>query len=73
MMSLNHILRKCTGAYKFSKSQEIINHLMCMDNIKLFAKSEKEMKTLIQAMIIYSQDIRMKFGIENTPCYERNA
>ena len=34
MMTLNHILRKCTGGYKLTKSQEKINHLM--DEIKLF-------------------------------------
>ena len=35
-----------------------------MDNIKLFAKNEKELKTLIHAVRIYSQDIGMEFGIE---------
>ena len=35
-----------------------------MDNIKLFAKNEKELQTLIDAVRIYSQDIRMEFGIE---------
>ena len=40
-----HILRKCTGRYKLIKSQETINHLMYMDNIKLFAKNEKECET----------------------------
>ena len=45
MMPLNHILRKCTAGYKLSKSQEKINHLMYMDDIKLFAKSEKNKKT----------------------------
>ena len=29
MMSLNHILGKCTSRYKFPKSQEKLNHLMC--------------------------------------------
>ena len=38
MMPLNHILRKCTDRYKLSKSQEKINHLMYMDDIKLVAK-----------------------------------
>ena len=33
------ILRKFTARYKLSKSQEKINHLMYMDNIKLFAKN----------------------------------
>ena len=41
MMSLNHTLRKCTGGYKLSVSQEKINHLMYMDDIKLFAKKWK--------------------------------
>ena len=35
-----------------------------MDEIKLFAKNEKELETLIQAVRIYSQDIGRKFGIE---------
>ena len=37
---------------------------MYMDDIKLFAKNEKELETLIHAVIIYSQDIGMEFGIE---------
>ena len=44
MMPLNHILRKCTARYKLSRSQEKINHLMYMDDIKLFAKNEKELE-----------------------------
>ena len=39
-----------------------------MDDIKVFAKNEKELKSLIQAVRIYSQDITMEFGIENAPC-----
>ena len=64
MMPLNHLLRKCTAAYKLSRSQEKINHLMYMDDIKLFAKNEKELETLIHAVIIYSQDIGIEFGIK---------
>ena len=37
MMPLNHIPRKCTAGYKLCRSQEKINHLMYMDDIKLFA------------------------------------
>ena len=44
MMSLNHFLRKDIAGYKLSKSQEKINHLMNMDDIKLFAKNEKKKK-----------------------------
>ena len=37
---------------------------MYVDGIKLFAKNEKELETLIHAVRIYSQDIGMEFGIE---------
>ena len=37
---------------------------MYMDDIKLFAKNEKELETLIHTVRIYSQDIGMEFGIE---------
>ena len=64
MIPLNHILRKCTAGYQLSRSQEKINHLMYMDDIKLLAKNEKELETLIHTIRIYSQDIGMEFGIE---------
>ena len=40
-----------------------------MVGIKLFAKNEKELETLIHAVRIYSQDIGIEFGIEKkVPC-----
>ena len=64
MVPLKHILRKFTAGYKLSRSQEMISLLMYMDGIKLSAKNEKELETLIHAVRIYSQDIGMEFGIE---------
>ena len=64
IMPLNHVHRKCTGGYKLSRSQEKINNLMYMDDMKLFAKHEKELETPIHAVRIYSHDIGMEFGIE---------
>ena len=60
MVSLNHILRKCSAKYKLSRSQVKINHPMYMNDIK----NEKELEILIHAVRIYSQDIGMEFGIE---------
>ena len=37
---------------------------MYMDDIKLLAKNEKELETLIHTVRIYSQDIGMEFGSE---------
>ena len=42
MMPLNHILRECAARYKVSRSQDKVNHLMSMDDIKLFAKKMKK-------------------------------
>ena len=64
-MPLNHILSKCTAGYKLCRSLEKVNHLMYIDYIKLFAKNEKELETLIHTIRIYSQDIGIEFGIEN--------
>ena len=62
MITQLHAL-KCISGYKLHKSQEKINHLIYMDDIKLFSKSEKELETLIQAVKIYSQDIGMEFDM----------
>ena len=42
LMPLNHIVRKWTAGYKLSRSQEKFNHLMYVDDIKLFSKNEKK-------------------------------
>ena len=63
MMPHNYRLKKYTSWYKLHKSQEK-NNQMYMDDIKLFAKNEKELKILIQAVRIYSHNIGMEFGIE---------
>ena len=68
MMPLSHTLRKCAGGNKINKSQEKINHLMYMDDVKLFSQNEKELETLIQAVRIYSHDTGIEFGIKNVPC-----
>ena len=36
--------------------------------MKLLAKNEKDLKTLIEAIRIYSHDISIEFSIENVPC-----
>ena len=45
MVPLIHILRKCTDGYKFHQLQEKIYYLKYMDDMKLFAKNEKNWKT----------------------------
>ena len=59
MMRFNHTLKKFTSGHKFTKSQETIYFLMYMDDIKMFAKIETELETLIQTIRIYMPDIGM--------------
>ena len=61
MMSLIYILRKCSCVSKHHKSQEMINHLMNMDDIKLRAKKEKGLENLIQPVRIYYEISGMDF------------
>ena len=51
---VQNILRKRTAGYKIRKSQEKINYLMYVDDIKPFAKNEKEFETLEQTARINS-------------------
>ena len=41
---------------------------MYMDDIKLFAKNEKECETLIRAVKIHSPGTGMEFAIKNMSC-----
>ena len=35
-----------------------------MDDLKLYAKSEKDLESLIQIVRIFSEDIGMEFGLD---------
>ena len=43
---------------------ETINHLLFMDDLKLFSKNERALDSLIQTVRIFSEDIGMQFGID---------
>ena len=64
LIPLSLILRKAKAAYKFSESKEKINHLLFMDDLKLYSRSEKGLDSLVQTVIVFSEDIGIEFGIE---------
>ena len=43
-----------------------INNLLLMDDLKSHSRNEKELDSLVQTMHIFSEDIRMEFGIEKS-------
>ena len=62
MIPLSLVLRKSRFAYEFNG--ERINHLMFMDDLKLYAKSEQGLESLVHTLRVFSEDIGMDFGIE---------
>ena len=64
LIPLSLLLRKAKAAYEFSESKENISHLLFMDDLKLYSRSEKGLDSLVQTVRIFSEDIGMEFGIE---------
>ena len=64
LIPLSLILRKAKAAYEFSESKEKINHLLFMDDLKLYSRSEKGLDSLVQTVHVFSEDIGMEFDIE---------
>ena len=64
LIPLSLILRKVKAGYEFSESKKKINHLLFMDDLKLYSQSEKGLDSLVQTVRVFSEDIGMEFGIE---------
>ena len=64
LILLSLILRKVKAAYEFSESKEKINHLLFMDDLKLYNRSGKELDSLVQAVRVFIEDVGMEFVIE---------
>ena len=64
LISLSLILRKTKAAYEFSESKEKINHILFMDDLKLYSRSEKWLDSLVQTVRVFSEYIGINFGIE---------
>ena len=64
LIPLSLILRKMKAAYEFSERKEKINHLLFMDDLKLYSRSEKGLESLVQTVHVFSEDIGMEFGIK---------
>ena len=64
LIPLSIILRQTNYGYYMSKESLPINHLLFMDDLKLYSRSEKELKSLVHTVRIFSDDIEMKFGLD---------
>ena len=63
MIPLSFTLRKSKVGYE-STNKRKINHLLFMDDLKLYAKDMKQLDSLVHTVRIFSKDIGMRFGID---------
>ena len=64
MIPLSVLLRKVKPCYVLRNDQIRINHLLFMDDLKLYGKNEREIESLVQTIRIYSEYIAVEFGIQ---------
>ena len=68
MVPLTLLLRKEEMGIFYSEINEFINHLLFMDDLKLYAQSERTLAELVAVVEKFSKDIGMEFGIEKCAC-----
>ena len=63
MVPLSLIFKKVNACYKWGKKEYKLNHLLFMDDLKLYAKNQQT-NTLVRTVYVFSTDIGMEFGIK---------
>ena len=64
MVPLSFILRKVNAIYEWGQKECKLNHLLFMDDLKLFSKSEEQIDTLVRTVYVFSTDTGMEFGMK---------
>ena len=65
LIPLTMVLRKVKAGYYLAGGKGVVNHLLFMDDLKLYGKSERQVDSLVNTVRVVSQDISMEFGINN--------
>ena len=63
MIPLTLLLRKEKMGYRFGELGQKINHLLFMDDLKLFGGNMEEVEKLCEVVHKFSTDIGMEFGM----------
>ena len=57
-------LKRCCTRISFASNKQKNNHLLFMDDMKLYASNEKSLESLIQTVRMFSNDTGMKILVE---------
>ena len=64
LIPLTLALRQMKQGYSFQKGKSKLNHLLFMDNLKLYGSNQNGIDSLVRTVEIVAKDIGMKFGID---------
>ena len=62
IVPMTKILRQMRAGYMLGNVK--VNHLLFIDDLKIFGKNEKEIDSLLEIVKVFSCDIAMEFGIK---------
>ena len=60
------VLRKVKAGYSFGNDKLKVNHMLFMNDMKLFGRSSVEIDKLVSTVYLVSGDMRMEFGIRKS-------
>ena len=63
LIPLTLVLRKLRASYDLGNGNGLVNHLLFMEDLKLYGRNESQLDYLIQSVRVVSEDISMEFGI----------
>ena len=64
MIPLTWLLRRAKAGYEWGNKRIRLDHVLFMDDLKLFVESKNQIDSLVQTVHILSEDIGMQFGIK---------
>jgi len=64
MIPLSFLLRKVKASYEWGRKEFTLNHLLFMDDLKLFGKNDEQIDSLVQTVFRISEYIGMEFGLK---------
>lgn len=64
LIPLSHLINLANIGYRLKGTQNLISHLLYMDDIKLLCKNEHELTKGMKVVKEFSDDIRMSFGLD---------
>ena len=63
LIPMSTLLREATQEHKLQQGSKV-NHLLYVDDLKLYGKSKLELEALVNTLRIFTGDIQMKFGLQ---------